>query len=121
LRDRRVPVCVLWLLPGGLSRRGDSRGRALREFGVFARPVRVRPGAALCADAPGLEPVGPLRPEGRIDATPTLIVFWAFAVLAIGSALMCITRRNPVASALWLVVTLFALARSEERRVGKGT
>ena len=27
-----------------------------------------------------------------------------------GSALLCITRRNPVASALWLVVTLFALA-----------
>jgi len=26
------------------------------------------------------------------------------------SALLCITRRNPVASALWLVVTLFALA-----------
>ena len=41
---------------------------------------------------------------------PTLIVFWGFAGLAIGSALLCITRRNPVASALWLVVTLFALA-----------
>src|SRR6266699_3366923 len=40
----------------------------------------------------------------------TLIVFWAFAGLAIGSALACITRRNPVASALWLVVTLFSLA-----------
>ncbi|HEV8381679.1 MAG TPA: NADH-quinone oxidoreductase subunit J [Gemmatimonadales bacterium] len=26
------------------------------------------------------------------------------------SALLCITRKNPVASALWLVVTLFALA-----------
>ncbi len=39
-----------------------------------------------------------------------LIVFWAFAGLAIASALACITRRNPVASALWLVVTLFALA-----------
>ena len=42
--------------------------------------------------------------------TPTLIVFWAFAVLAMGSGLLCITRRNPVSSALWLVVTLFALA-----------
>jgi NADH-quinone oxidoreductase subunit J len=42
--------------------------------------------------------------------TATLIVFWGFAGLAIGSALLCITRRNPVASALWLVVTLFALA-----------
>src|SRR5437016_11765493 len=27
-----------------------------------------------------------------------------------GSALLCITRRNPVVCALWLVVTLFALA-----------
>src|SRR5437660_10588889 len=39
-----------------------------------------------------------------------LIIFWAFAGLAVGSALACITRRSPVASALWLVVTLFALA-----------
>ncbi len=36
--------------------------------------------------------------------------FWFFGVIAMGSALLCITRRNPVASALWLVVTLFALA-----------
>ena len=27
-----------------------------------------------------------------------------------GSALLCITRRNPIACALWLVVTLFSLA-----------
>ena len=40
----------------------------------------------------------------------TLIVFWAFAILAIVSALFCITRRSPVASALWLIVTLFSLA-----------
>src|SRR6266540_1971762 len=39
-----------------------------------------------------------------------LIIFWAFAGLAIASALCCITRVNPLASALWLVVTLFALA-----------
>jgi len=42
--------------------------------------------------------------------SPTLIVFWGFAGLAMASALFCITRRNPVASALWLVLTLFALA-----------
>jgi len=30
--------------------------------------------------------------------------------MAMGSALLCITRRNPVVCALWLVVTLFALA-----------
>ena len=40
----------------------------------------------------------------------TLTVFWIFGVIAMGSALLCISRKNPVASALWLVVTLFALA-----------
>jgi NADH-quinone oxidoreductase subunit J len=40
----------------------------------------------------------------------TLTFFWIFGVIAMGSALLCITRRNPVGSALWLVVTLFALA-----------
>jgi len=40
----------------------------------------------------------------------TLVAFWVFAGVAIGSALLCITRRSPVASALWLVNTLFSLA-----------
>ncbi|HUK21754.1 MAG TPA: NADH-quinone oxidoreductase subunit J [Gemmatimonadales bacterium] len=40
----------------------------------------------------------------------TLVVFWVFAGAAIASALLCITRRNTVASALWLVVTLFDIA-----------
>jgi len=39
-----------------------------------------------------------------------LAFFWFFGVIAMLSGLLCITRRNPVASALWLVVTLFALA-----------
>ena len=38
------------------------------------------------------------------------VVYWAFAVFAVVAAGMCITRRNPLASALWLVQTLFALA-----------
>jgi NADH-quinone oxidoreductase subunit J len=37
-------------------------------------------------------------------------MFRLFAVLAVSGALMCITRRSPVASALWLVQTLFSLA-----------
>jgi NADH-quinone oxidoreductase subunit J len=41
---------------------------------------------------------------------PTLAVFWLFAGTAILSALLCVTRRSPVASALWLVVTMFSLA-----------
>ena len=36
--------------------------------------------------------------------------FWIFGVIAMGSALVCITRKNPIASALWLVVTLFSIA-----------
>src|SRR5260370_28749632 len=38
------------------------------------------------------------------------MIFWALAGLAVVSALSCITRRSPVASALWLVVTLLSLA-----------
>ena len=40
----------------------------------------------------------------------TRLLFGGFAGLAIVSAASCVTRRNPVASALWLVVTLFSLA-----------
>jgi NADH-quinone oxidoreductase subunit J len=38
------------------------------------------------------------------------IVFWTFSAFAVFGAAMCITRKSPVASALWLVQTLFALA-----------
>ncbi len=38
------------------------------------------------------------------------IVFWFHAVVAIVAAVLCVTRRSPVASALWLIVTLFATA-----------
>lgn len=37
-------------------------------------------------------------------------VFWVFAAWSVVSALLCITRKNPIASALWLVSTMFALA-----------
>jgi len=40
----------------------------------------------------------------------TLILFWTFAGIAIVRALLCITRRSPVESALWLVMTLFQIA-----------
>jgi len=39
-----------------------------------------------------------------------LTFFWIFGVIAMLSGLLCISRKNPVASALWLVVTLFSLA-----------
>ena len=42
--------------------------------------------------------------------TQVEIVFWLFAVSAIVTAVLCITRQSPVASALWLVGTMFSLA-----------
>jgi len=36
--------------------------------------------------------------------------FWIFSALAIGAALAMVTRRNPVAAALWLVNVMFAIA-----------
>ena len=38
------------------------------------------------------------------------VIFWLFSAIAVASALLCVTRRNPVASALWLVLTMFSLA-----------
>ena len=38
------------------------------------------------------------------------VVFWIFAALALVSGVLCVSRRSPVASALWLVVTMFSLA-----------
>jgi NADH-quinone oxidoreductase subunit J len=38
------------------------------------------------------------------------VFFWGFSGAAVASALLCVTRRSPVASALWLVATMFALA-----------
>ncbi|HEX7239167.1 MAG TPA: NADH-quinone oxidoreductase subunit J [Longimicrobiaceae bacterium] len=40
----------------------------------------------------------------------TQVLFWLFAVLAASSALLTVTRRNPVSSALWLIGTFFSLA-----------
>ena len=36
--------------------------------------------------------------------------FYLFSLLAIASALLFVTRKNPVPAALWLVNTMFALA-----------
>ena len=38
------------------------------------------------------------------------VLFYGFAGMAVIAAALCISRRSPVASALWLVVTLFALS-----------
>src|SRR6476660_1703503 len=40
----------------------------------------------------------------------TQILFWFLSVLAVFSALMMVTSRNPVHSVLWLIVTFFAIS-----------
>ena len=42
----------------------------------------------------------------------TTVLFYVFAVTAIASAVLAITRKNAVASALWLVLMFFGLAGS---------
>jgi len=39
-----------------------------------------------------------------------MLLFWVASILALVSAVLCITRRSPVASALWLVSVLFHLS-----------
>ena len=45
-----------------------------------------------------------------LAAHGTEAIFWWFGSLAMVSAALCITRRNPVFSGLWLIVTLFSIA-----------
>src|SRR5260221_8167045 len=40
----------------------------------------------------------------------TQILFWLLSVIALFSALMVITSRNPVHSVLWLIVTFFSIS-----------
>lgn len=40
----------------------------------------------------------------------TQILFWFLSVVAVFSALMVITSKNPVYSVLWLIVTFFAIS-----------
>ncbi|MGE5521368.1 MAG: NADH-quinone oxidoreductase subunit J [Candidatus Dadabacteria bacterium] len=40
----------------------------------------------------------------------TQILFWALAILAVFSALMMVTSKNPVFSVLWLIVTFFSIS-----------
>ena len=40
----------------------------------------------------------------------TQILFWLLTAMAIGSALMVITRKNPVHSVLYLIVVFFAIS-----------
>ena len=40
----------------------------------------------------------------------TQILFWFLSVVAIFSALMVVTAKNPVYSVLWLIATFFAIS-----------
>src|SRR3954449_3373969 len=40
----------------------------------------------------------------------TQILFWILSIVALFSALMVITSKNPVYSVLWLIITFFAIS-----------
>src|SRR6266480_1529530 len=114
IRDRRVPLHLLRLLPGSLPRGGDPRRSPLRELRVQPRRIRLRSAAPDGSDPPGLRNVGSGRPEGRVmdPHYPLFYVFhfYLFGVIALVSAITFVTRKSPVAAALWLVNTMFSLA-----------
>ena len=39
-----------------------------------------------------------------------VLSFWFFSAVAVGAALLFVTRRSAIASAMWLVLTMFSLA-----------
>src|SRR5688500_141127 len=40
----------------------------------------------------------------------TQVLFWALSVLALFSALMMVTSKNPVFSVIWLIITFFTIS-----------
>ena len=83
--------------------------------------------AAAQQRAPQVEPrvqrEPPQRPPGQVKKDGCLIgstavesgpgrsiLFWLFALMAVGGGLLTITRRNAVSAVMWLVATFLALA-----------
>ncbi len=64
----------------------------------------IAPGSAEAADVPAT-PEQP-APTGKGSA----LAFWIFAALAVGGAILTITRRNAVSAVMFLVATFFAIA-----------
>src|SRR3569833_2555368 len=54
-------------------------------------------------------PVAKEMPHGTLPLAYTFH-FYLFGFIAMGSALLFVTRKSPVAAALWLVNTMFSLA-----------
>ena len=91
------------------------RRPALRECRVQPRGLRLRSRALDGADASGLRDVGSSRSQGGVmthNELPLFYVFnfYLFGLIGIVSAIAFVTRKSPVAAALWLVNTMFCLA-----------
>ena len=59
---------------------------------------------------PGQRAVGSRRSERRMNTLLYTFHFYLFGLIAIASALAFVTRKSPVAAALWLVNTMFCLS-----------
>ena len=102
-------------------REPDPREGPARRVDVDrARPARARPHAprpkevAAARKAAGRAPRGAERPARKARRPPTVsvveVLFVLLGLVALGSALLVVTTRHLVHAALWLVVTLGALA-----------
>jgi NADH-quinone oxidoreductase subunit J len=73
---------------------------------IVLQPVATPPGAAAAADPDA--PAGPEQPAPT--GKGTALAFWLFAFLAVGGAILTITRRNAVSAVMFLVATFFAIS-----------
>ena len=84
---------------------------------AFAQQAQQPPGRIVLQPAPGQAPAvvageavvaGPEQPA--TTGKGTAAAFWIFAVLAVGGAILTITRKNAVSAVMFLVGTFFAIA-----------
>ena len=78
------------------------------------RPPQVQPQVQ---NDPTRRPPGQIKKDGCLIGTTAVessparsILFWLFALMAVGGGLLTITRRNAVSAVMWLVATFLALA-----------
>jgi NADH-quinone oxidoreductase subunit J len=80
------------------------------------RPPQVEAQPQVQNDA-NRRPPGQIKKDGCVIGTTAVessparsILFWLFALMAVGGGLLTITRRNAVSAVMWLVATFLALA-----------
>ncbi len=103
-------LAVCWALPAGKARsRAPAILLGLAAFGIYVFSGKSAGGLSQDDAAAGQTVLHFL---GRVFESPEVrreLLFYVFAVTAVGSAALMITDRNPVYAALWFAVTTLAV------------